>query len=113
MYNIPSYVLIMPKKHNNRVRHLRLQHKKISLLKSKLSLLKHISKKNCALLQYLDDESLHALGEFIYNIIHQRVKLAPKHENKVKNILKKDKTFYRKLIDKKKIPSEMEVAPLY
>ena len=68
---------------------------------SKLHVLKHISKRNCALLPHLDDESLHALGEFIYNIIHRRVKLAPKHENKVKNILQKDKSFYRKLIDKK------------
>ena len=89
------------KKDKGRGRHLRLQRKRIKLLKSKLSLLKHISKKNCALLQYLDDESLHTLGEFIYNIIHQRVKLGPQQENKVKNILKKDKTFYRKLIDKK------------
>ena len=80
---------------------MRLQHKKISLLKSKLSLLKHISKKNCALLQYLDDESLHTLGEFIYNIIHKRVKLNPKQEKRVKYILKKDRDFYTKLIDKR------------
>ena len=97
------YVLIMAKKYkkeNGRERHLRLQSKKIKLLKSKLSLLKHISKKNCALLQYLDDESLHTLGEFIYNIIHQKVKLDPHQEKRVKSILKKDKDFYRKLIDK-------------
>mgnify|MGYP001341715455 CR=1 FL=1 len=80
---------------------LKLQRRKIKSLISRLHVLRHISKRNCALLPHLDDESLHALGEFIYNIIHQRVKLAPKHENKVKNILKKDKTFYRKLIDKK------------
>ena len=98
------YVLIMAKKYkkeNGRERHLRLQSKKIKLLKSKLSLLKHISKKNCALLQYLDDESLHTLGEFIYNIIHKRVKLNPKQEKRVKYILKKDRDFYTKLIDKK------------
>ena len=88
------------KKYDGRGRHLRLQHKRIKLLKSKLSLLKHISKKNCALLQYLDDESLHTLGEFIYNIIHQKVKLDPHQEKRVKSILKKDKDFYRKLIDK-------------
>ena len=89
------------KKDTERGRHLRLQHKKIKLLKSKLSLLKHISKKNCALLQYLDDESLHTLGEFIYNIIHKRVKLNPKQEKRVKYILKKDRDFYTKLIDKR------------
>ena len=87
-------------KHNDRERYLRLQRQKINLFKSKLSLLKHISKKNCALLQYLDDESLHTLGEFIYNIIHQKVKLDPHQEKRVKSILKKDKDFYRKLIDK-------------
>ena len=87
------------KKHIDRKRHLSLQHKKIASLKSKLSLLKHISKKNCALLQYLDDESLHTLGEFIYNIIHQKVKLDALQEKKVKAILKKDKDFYKKLID--------------
>ena len=50
-------------------------------IKSKLIVLKHISRRNCALLPYLDDESLHILGE------------------KVKKILKKDKHFYEKLID--------------
>ena len=50
---------------------------------------------------YLDDESLHTLGEFIYNIIHQRVKLDSPQEKKVKSILQKNKAFYRKLIDKK------------
>ena len=64
-------------------------------------MLKHISKRNCALLPYLDDESLHTLGEFIYNIIHQRIDLGPQQEIKVKNILEKDKNFYRKLIDEK------------
>ena len=91
----------MVEKHLKNGTSLKLKHKQIKSVTSKLHILKHISKRNCALLPYLDDESLHALGEFIYNIIHQRVKLAPKHENKVKNILKKDKTFYRKLIDKK------------
>ena len=88
-------------KHNDRERYLRLQRQKINLFKSKLSLLKHISKKNCALLQYLDDESLHTLGEFIYNIIHQKVKLDPQQEKRVKVILKKDRDFYGRLIDKK------------
>ena len=98
--NVPSYVSIMVKKYKKdteRGRHLRLQRKKLKLLKSKLSLLKHISKKNCALLQYLDDESLHTLGEFIYNIIHQRVKLNPKQEKCVKGIFKKIKIFMQNL----------------
>ena len=51
------------------------------------------------MLPYLDDESLHTLGEFIYNIIHQKVKLDTLQEKKVKGILKKDKDFYTKLID--------------
>ena len=58
-----------------------------------------ISRKNCALLPYLDDESLHTLGEFIYNVITQRVKLDNKQIKKVKKILEKDKHFYKKLID--------------
>ena len=89
------------KRKNDNGRHLRLQHNKIRLLKSKLSLLKHISKKNCALLQYLDDESLHTLGEFIYNVIHRKVKLNPQQEKRVKVILKKDRDFYGRLIDEK------------
>ena len=92
---------IMAKKDKAKGNKLKLQHGKIKSVISKLHVLKHISKRNCALLPYLDDESLHTLGEFIYNIIHQRVKLGPQQENKVKNIFKKDKTFYRKLIDKK------------
>ena len=80
---------------------LKLKHKQIKSVTSKLHILKHISKRNCALLPYLDDESLHTLGEFIYNIIHQRVKLDSPQEKKVKSILQKNKAFYRKLIDKK------------
>ena len=80
---------------------LKLQRRKIKSLISRLHMLRHISKRNCALLPYLDDESLHTLGEFIYNIIHQRVKLDSPQEKKVKSILQKNKAFYRKLIDKK------------
>ena len=76
-----------------------VKRKKIMNIKSKLILLKHISRKNCALLPYLDDESLHTLGEFIYNVITQRVKLDNKQIKKVKKILEKDKYFYKKLID--------------
>ena len=89
----------MAKKHNARSKTIKLHNRKILKLKSKLHLLKHISKRNCALLPYLDDESLHTLGEFIYNIIHQKVKLDPQQQKKVKTILKKDIDFYRKLVD--------------
>ena len=48
---------------------------------------------------YLDDESLHTLGEFIFNVITQRVKLDNNQLKKVKKILEKDKHFYKKLVD--------------
>ena len=81
------------------MRKLSVKKNKIMNIKSKLIVLKHISRKNCALLPYLDDESLHTLGEFIYNVITQRVKLDNKQIKKVKKILEKDKYFYKKLID--------------
>ena len=81
------------------MRKLSVKKNKIMNIKSKLIVLKHISRKNCALLPYLDDESLHTLGEFIYNVITQRVKLDNKQIKKVKKILEKDKHFYKKIID--------------
>ena len=78
---------------------LSVKRNKIMNLKSKLIILKHISKRNCALLPYLDDESLHTLGEFIFNVITQRVRLDNKQIKKVKKILEKDRHFYKKLID--------------
>ena len=84
---------IMAKKDKAKGNKLKLKHGKIKSVISKLHVLKHISKRNCALLPYLDDESLHTLGEFIYNIIHQRVKLGPQQENKVKISLKRIKPF--------------------
>lgn len=81
------------------MRKLSVKKNKIMNIKSKLIVLKHISRRNCALLPYLDDESLHILGEFIFNVITQRVKLDNKQIKKVKKILKKDKHFYEKLID--------------
>ena len=81
-----------------KTKNMRLQRKRMEKVRSKLHLLKHISKRNCALLPYLDDESLHTLGEFIYNIIHQKVKLDNLQEKKVKAIIKKDRDFYQKLI---------------
>ena len=81
------------------MRKLSVKRNKIMKIKSKLIVLKHISRRNCALLPYLDDESLHTLGEFIFNVITQRVKLDNKQIKKVKKILNKDKHFYKKLID--------------
>ena len=81
------------------MRKLSVKRNKIMKIKSKLIVLKHISRRNCALLPYLDDESLHTLGEFIFNVITQRVKLDNKQIKKVKKILDKDKHFYKKLID--------------
>ena len=81
------------------MRKLSIKKKKVMNIKSKLIVLKHISRRNCALLPYLDDESLHILGEFIFNVITQRVKLDNKQIKKVKKILDKDKHFYKKLID--------------
>jgi hypothetical protein len=64
-----------------------------------MMILNHISRKNCALLPYLSDESLHTLGEFIFNVITQRIELDNVQLKKVKRILKKDNTFYKKLIN--------------
>ena len=67
-------------------------------IRAKMKLLNHISKRNCALLPYLSDESLHTLGEFIFNVITQRIELDNVQLKKVRRILKKDKMFYAKLI---------------
>ena len=59
----------------------------------------HITKHNCSLLPYLNDESLHILGEFLFNVITKTLKLNSNQLLKVKKILGKDKSFYMKLID--------------
>ena len=82
--------------------------KQLQKQQSKLKILTHISKHNCALLPYLNDESLHVLGEFLFNIITQSLKLDSKQLSKVKQILNKDKSFYLKLIDAKtKHPTQL------
>ena len=82
--------------------------KQLQKQQSKLKILTHISKHNCALLPYLNDESLHVLGEFLFNIITQSLKLDSKQLSKVKQILNKDKSFYLKLIDAKtKYPTQL------
>ena len=80
---------------------IKLNSKKLSKYKSKLILLQHLNKRSCALLPFLSDESLHTLGEFVFNIILQRVDLNTKQEKKIKKILNKDKDFYVKLISSK------------
>ena len=81
-----------------RLNDLKIKNKKLMKKKAKLEILKHISKRNCALLPYLNDESLHTLGEFIFNVINQKVRLDEKQLKRVKVILKKDKGFYKKLV---------------
>ena len=72
---------------------IKLNSKKLSKYKSKLILLQHLNKRSCALFPFLSDESLHTLGEFVFNIILQRVDLNTKQEKKIKKILNKDKDF--------------------
>ena len=80
---------------------MKVDKKRLQKKQSKLTLLSHITKHNCALLPYLNDESLHTLGELLFNIITQTLKLNAKQLSKVKQILNKDKSFYMKLIDVK------------
>ena len=80
---------------------MNIDKKKLQKKQSKLKLLSHITKHNCALLPYLNDESLHTLGELLFNVIIQTLKLNAKQLSKVKKILNKDKSFYMKLIDVK------------
>ena len=69
-----------------RLNDLKIKNKKLMKKKAKLEILKHISKRNCALLPYLNDESLHTLGEFIFNVINQKVRLDEKQLRRVKTI---------------------------
>jgi hypothetical protein len=84
-----------------KIQKLRTDSKKLRSMQNNMKVLKHISRKNCELLPYLNDESLHALGEFLFNVITQRLKLSSKQLKRVKRILNKDKNFYLKLIDVK------------
>jgi len=82
-------------------KNMKVDKRRLQKRQSKLKLLSHITKHNCALLPYLNDESLHTLGELLFNIITQTLKLNAKQLSKVKQILNKDKSFYMKLIDVK------------
>ena len=67
-------------------------------MRSKFEILNHISKKNCPLLPFLSDESLHTIGEFVFNVVTKRIKLKEHEHKKVKKILNKNKAFYVKLL---------------
>ena len=89
-------------------KNLNVDKKRWQKKQSKLKLLTHITKHNCALLPYLNDESLHILGEFLFNVITQTLELNSRQLSKVKKILRKDKSFYMKLIDvKTKYPANL------
>ena len=80
---------------------MKINNRRLQNRQLKLKVLSHITKHNCALLPYLNDESLHSLGELLFNVITQRLKLNSKQLFKVKRILNKDKAFYIKLVDVK------------
>ena len=80
---------------------MKIHNRRLQNRQLKLKVLSHITKHNCALLPYLNDESLHSLGELLFNVITQRLKLNSKQLFKVKRILNKDKAFYIKLVDVK------------
>ena len=80
---------------------LKIDVKRFQNRQSKLKILTHITKHNCSLLPYLNDESMHILGEFLFNVITKTLKLNSNQLLKVRKILNKDKSFYMKLIDVK------------
>lgn len=54
---------------------LKVRKKKIVVIKFKMEVLRYFLRSNCVFLFYLDDESFYTFGEFIFNVIIQRVKL--------------------------------------
>ena len=70
---------------------LKIDVKRFQNRQSKLKILTHITKHNCSLLPYLNDESLHILGEFLFNVITKTLKLNSNQLLKVRKILNKDK----------------------
>ena len=96
-------------KHQMKIKkEMKIDKKRLRKKQLKLNLLKHITKHNCALLPYLNDESLHILAELLFNVITQTLELNEAQLSKVKKILKNDKSFYLKLIDAKtKAPTQL------
>lgn len=87
---------------------IKIDKKRMHKTQKKLKLLTHITKHNCSLLPFLNDESLHILGEFLFNVITKTLKLNAKQIAKVKLILNKDKSFYIKLVSvKTKDPAQL------
>ena len=87
---------------------IKIDKKRMHKIQTKLKLLTHITKHNCSLLPFLNDESFHILGEFLFNIITKTLKLSAKQLAKVKLILSKDKSFYLKLVSvKTKDPAQL------
>ena len=80
---------------------MKIHNRRLQNRQLKLKVLSHITKHNCALLPYLNDESLHSLGELLFNVITQGLKFNSKQLFKVKRILNKDKAFFIKLVDVK------------
>ena len=77
---------------------MKIDEKKMS--KYNFHILKHISKKNCPLLPFLSGESLHTIGEFVFNVVTKRIRLKDQEHKKVKKILNKNKAFYVRLLSK-------------
>ena len=63
---------------------MKIHNRRLQNRQLKLKVLSHITKHNCALLPYLNDESLHSLGELLFNVITQRLKLNSKQLFKVR-----------------------------
>ena len=53
---------------------MKIHNRRLQNRQLKLKVLSHITKHNCALLPYLNDESLHSLGELLFNVITQGLK---------------------------------------
>ena len=62
---------------------IKIDKKRMHKTQKKLKLLTHITKHNCSLLPFLNDESLHILGEFLFNVITKTLKLNAKQIAKV------------------------------
>ena len=85
-------------------------HKKISARKNYI--LKLIKPYNASILPFLNFEALHTIGEFLYNVIHENVKLPNKIRENAKCIVHKHRPFM-KLLTTNKTPVLMMKKKLY
>ena len=74
-------------------------HKKISARQN--NILKLIKPYNASILPFLNFEALHTIGEFLYNIIHENVKLPNKIRENAKCIVHKHRPFMKLLTTNK------------